>query len=169
MAIDNLVREAATQEHCRQLAPYMKAADVRELRASGLNPLEALEASLDLSEGTSAFVLGGKVVAISGVAALPRVSDPQGESVGTTTCGTATCGIVWALTVPLSGWKKAFWKMSQELILEYQRRFLLLTNFCDVENTETIRYLKKLGFVFIRREEQFGVGRKPFYQFVRIR
>ena len=136
-------RETATREHCRQLAPFMKEADMREVRlASGLSPLEALEVSLDLSEEADAFVLGKQVVALSGVAALPRVSDPQEESVGTATCGTTTCGIVWALTVPLSGWKKTFWNISQEVILEYQRRFLALTNYCDVDNTETIRYLK---------------------------
>ena len=156
----NLIIESATKEHCQQLAPHMKAADVREVRlASGLSPLETLEASLVVSQRASTFFLEGQVVALSGVAAL---------DMGTATCNTATCGIVWALTAPLTGWEKTFWKVSQKMISDYQKMFPLLTNFCDVENTETIRYLKKLGFVFLRRDDHFGVEEKPFYQFVRI-
>ena len=174
MEMLELIRETATREHCRQLAPRMKEADIQEVRrASGLTPLEALETSLDLSREANAFILRPsglkpkgpprvalkpKVVAISGVAPHPK----EGS------VGTVTCGIVWALTASLSGWEKTFWKTSQELILEYEKKFLLLMNFCDVDNKETIRYLKRLGFVFIRRVEEFGVEKRPFYQFVRI-
>ena len=171
MAMSNLIIEPTTREHCRSLAPRMKAADVREVRlASGLDPFEALEASLVVSQQASAVLLEGQVVALSGVAAPVDYKSEMGTATcGTATCGTATCGIVWALTAPLTGWEKTFWKASQQMIASYQEEFPLLTNFCDVDNKETIGYLKRLGFIFLRREEQFGVAEKPFYQFVRIR
>ena len=159
MSSFKMTLEPATLYHCQQLALHMKEADVREVRlASGLSPLAALEASLNISQKASALLLEDKVMALSGIA-----SSYEG------TLKSKTLGIIWALTVPLSGWEKTFWKVSQQLTADYQKMFPLLTNFCDVENTETIRYLKRLGFVFLRREEHFGVEEKPFYQFVRIR
>ena len=158
--MSKIISVPATRDHCQQLAPYMKTADVREVKlASGLVPLKALETSLDLSEQATAFLMQGRVVAISGVVRLDTLCLDT---------GVLGPGIVWALTAPLSGWKKTFWEKSQEIIFKYQKAFPLLTNYCDVNNKETICYLSRLGFVFIRREEQFGTAKKPFYQFVRI-
>ena len=41
-------------------------------------------------------------------------------------------------------------------------------NYVDERNTTSIRWLKHLGFVLIKRIEDYGVGKKPFYEFVRI-
>ena len=40
--------------------------------------------------------------------------------------------------------------------------------FVDERNTTSIRWLTHLGFVLIKRIEDYGVGKKPFYEFVRI-
>ena len=41
-------------------------------------------------------------------------------------------------------------------------------NYVDARNITSIKWLKHLGFVLIKRVEEFGVGKKPFYEFVRI-
>ena len=51
---------------------------------------------------------------------------------------------------------------------EKNKEYPLLVNYVDARNKVAIRWLRFLGFTFIRKIEKYGVGRKPFYEFVRI-
>ena len=58
-----------TDAHLQQLAPHLRPADVAEVDAScGLAPLEALRASVAVSEEAWAGLVDGEVVAVFGVA-----------------------------------------------------------------------------------------------------
>ena len=47
-------------------------------------------------------------------------------------------------------------------------QYSLLLNYVDADNTVSMKWLKSLGFKFIKLLD-YGVGQKPFYQFVRIK
>ena len=46
--------------------------------------------------------------------------------------------------------------------------YCVLTNHVDARNTLHIRWLKWMGFTFLRRIERHGAESRPFYEFVRI-
>ena len=143
----------ATIEHAHQLAPVMKAADREEVKAaSGLEPLEVLLKSLELSEKAYAIVVGGEVIAIGGLVPLTR-----------------NVGIPWGLTSDkIALYPKQFCKIAKELIKGFHKSYPLLTNFCDAQNTTTIRWLKWGGFRFVATVLEFGVAKIPFVQFVSL-
>ena len=47
-------------------------------------------------------------------------------------------------------------------------KYPLLTNAVDEEYKVSIDWLRFLGFTFLKRHETWGVGNKPFLEFVRI-
>ena len=140
----------ARREHAYQLAPHMKQVDREEVKAaSGLEPLEVLLKSLELSEKACAILAENEVIAMGG---LVRLNE--------------TTGIPWALTSDKIGlYPKEFCKIIKGLIQEFHQRYPLLTNFCDVRNTTTIRWLKWCGFQFVSRIPEYGVIKTPFLQF----
>ena len=139
----------ATTEHAYQLAPHMKQADREEVKAaSGLEPLEVLLKSLELSEKAYALLAGDEVIALGGLVPL-----------------TKQIGIPWALTSDkIALYPKQFCRITKELIKGFHKSYPLLTNFCAARNTTTIRWLKWCGFQVVATLPEFGVGKKPFVQ-----
>ena len=45
----------------------------------------------------------------------------------------------------------------------------MIWNYVDARNVVHIKWLKWLGFTIINKHNQFGIGRIPFYEFVKIR
>lgn len=137
----------AKTEHAHQLGPHMKHADREEVKAaSGLEPLEVLLKSLELSEKAYALVAEGEVIALGGVV---RLND--------------TTGIPWALTSDkIALYPKQLCRITKELIKVFHKSYPLLTNFCDARNTTTIRWLKWCGFQFVAEIAEYGVAKKPF-------
>ena len=140
----------ATTEHAYQLAPHMKQADREEVKAaSGLEPLEVLLKSLELSEKAYALLAGDEVIALGGLVPL-----------------TEQIGIPWALTSDkIALYSKQFCRITKELIKGFHKKYPLLTNFCDARNTTTIRWLKYCGFKFVTETPEFRVARIRFLQF----
>ena len=141
-------------EHAYQLAPVMKHADREEVKAaSGLEPLEVLLKSLELSEKAYAIMVRDEVIALGGLVPL-----------------TAQIGIPWALTSDkIALYPKQFCKITKELIKGFHKTYPLLTNFCDARNATTIRWLKWCGFKFIGTISNYGVKKIPFVQFVSVK
>ena len=139
-------------EHAYQLAPVMKQADREEVKAaSGLEPLEVLLKSLELSEKAYAIMAGDEVIVLGGLVPL-----------------TEQIGIPWGLTSDkIALYPKQFCKIIKELIKGFHKRYPLLTNFCDARNTTTIRWLKWCGFRFIDAIPSYGVEKIPFVQFIK--
>lgn len=143
----------ATYADCIALAPNLREEDVLELSlSSGEAPLDALIGSLQVSEECNAIISDdGDVIGMFGVATIDE-----------------TLGSPWLLGAPgIKDIAREFIAGSKAWVESVQERYPILVNFVHEENLVAIRWLQKLGFIFIRRIEDYGAGEAPFYEFVR--
>lgn len=142
----------ATLEDVVALSLTMRQGDIDEVAASnGISPYEALLLGYEVSDATSVFE-DGKVVAMYGCAG-------AGDGIGSP----------WLLgSDRLAHLKKELLTRPIKWLEEKNKEYPLLVNYVDARNKVAIRWLRFLGFTFIRKIEKYGVGRKPFYEFVRI-
>lgn len=138
----------ANYEDCKELAPRLRQADVKELKYScGKEPLQALQASFSISEKAWAVIYKDKVIALFG---LVRRAD---------------IGVPWMMASDeLKEIQKSFLSECKNYLNEMSEGCSLLTNYVWVGNTVHIKWLKWLGFTFLEPIE-YGVARKPFIQF----
>ena len=144
----------ARKKDCKQLAKVMREADAREVKAShGHTPYEALLNSYKKSYTCSSWVFNGKVIAMCGVARLDKHT-----------------GSPWLLgsdeLVNTPSVTFALLRESTKWIERKQRNHPLLMNYVHAENEASLKWLKYLGFRFIRKVE---LSNEPFYEFVRIK
>lgn len=142
-------------EDIKPLAENLRKADIEELAAStGLTPEVALRLSVSVSEEANTIVLeDGTVVGIFG---LSHMSD--------------TVGCPWLVgTDLLPTIRTAFLRGSKAWIEEKNEEYPVLTNYVHAKNETAIQWLRFLGFNFINLIEEHGVGKEPFYEFVRIK
>jgi hypothetical protein len=45
----------------------------------------------------------------------------------------------------------------------------LLFNYVHAENPKAIRWLQWMGFTMVRLVPEYGVGKKPFYEFIKVK
>lgn len=84
------------------------------------------------------------------------------------TCEVAPVAI-WLLGTPGLSWVKIpFLRQCRGWLDTLQETHPLLYNYVDARNTLHIKWLRWLGFTFIRRIDHHGMQRLPFYEFVRI-
>lgn len=147
--------ELATQAHVDYLAPRLRQADKDEIKALGCDPQKGLQESFECSEP-----------AFSGV-------DEQGNCVimfGATTYVPGILAMLWMLSSDdIYKHRIQFLKESRKYLDELNKRWPILFNFCDVRNTDHIRWMQWLDYTFINRHECFGQEQRPFYEFVRVR
>lgn len=138
----------------RHLGLNMREADAKEVFAtSGEEPWVALANSVEASLTTWLFFGDGKPLCAAGVSQL-----------------TETIGIPWLLCaknireVP----NKIFMDCSKALMEEWSQHFVVLTNYVDVRNKVSERWLQNLGFVK-KETEPFGFSQLPFtrYEYTR--
>lgn len=137
------------------VAPKLRQQDVDEVKASsGLEPLEALQLSCLYSVEVNAIVASdGEVIGLFGVTKTPDF----------------LVGCPWLLASDrLPEIRKDFLPQSLLWVKRINKQFPVLRNYVDQRNTKAIRWLKYLGFTFVDLIEDYGVGKKPFYEFVRI-
>jgi hypothetical protein len=48
-------------------------------------------------------------------------------------------------------------------------KYPILVNACDADYTKAINWLRFVGFTFIKKHDKWGVGDRPFLEFVRIK
>ncbi|MCA2979537.1 MAG: hypothetical protein INH37_14775 [Myxococcaceae bacterium] len=78
-------------------------------------------------------------------------------------------GVPWLVATPaLIPHAVPFLRRCAPFLDEMQRRYPLLVNYTDARNTVHHRWLRWLGFTFIRRHERMGAAGIPFIEFVRI-
>lgn len=144
----------ATKVDCNFLAPRLRSEDVQEIKASsGLKPRAALLRGLRMS-AECYVMLRPDLVPFGIVGVAPH---PDNFS-----------GIVWMLaTDDIETRRYHFLRRSLPVLKDLHTRWPLLTNAVDERNTVHRAWLKWLGFIFLRRIPNFGVGKLPFIEFVR--
>lgn len=142
----------AKLEDVKELSKIMRQGDVDEVAASnGLTPYEALLLGYKLSAAISVLE-DGQIVAMYGCA-------HQGNGVGSP----------WMLgSDRVPHLKKELLTRPVEWLKEVNKEIPLLVNYVDARNKAAIRWLKFLGFTFVRCIPDYGVAGIPFYEFVRI-
>jgi len=144
----------STFQDCRDMAPNLREQDVNEIMASsGSQPFEALWASFDASEECFTIIHeDGDIAGMFGVSYNGHFASP------------------WLLgTDKLTETKRVMLPVAAKWVEEKVDQYSLLLNYVDVDNTVSRKWLKSLGFKFIKLIDDYGVGKKPFYQFVRIK
>ena len=139
------------------LAPKLRAADLRELAAASKEtPLSLLEHGIASSNPCYAIVdTHDAPIALFGASPDTR---------------RANAGLVWLLASDeLVKYSLVFLRHGRTWLDRLHERYELLWNYVDARNEEHIRWLQWCGFTFLRRVEEHGVERRPFYQFARRR
>lgn len=138
---------------CDDLAPRMRAQDAKEVwHSHGMTPFEALSFSfMRAVEANTIISDDGEIIGMFGVGQFaPNV------------------GIPWLLASDgLPKVAKEFIPQSQQWIERVHERYDLLFNYVYANNTTSIRWLKWLGFSFIRKIDDFGTNPAPFIEFAR--
>ncbi|UYO52498.1 phage protein Gp13 family protein [Rhodopseudomonas palustris] len=79
-------------------------------------------------------------------------------------------GIVWMVsTDEITNHKFEFLTRCRPYVEALNDRYPIITNMVDARNTLHHRWLKWLGFSFLRRIEQWGARSVPFYEFARMK
>lgn len=149
----NLHYRPARFEDCREIAPLMRSQDAKEVfYSNGLNPLRALQESYRVSQICNTVIhKDGSAVGMFGLSINDVFASP------------------WLLgTDKLTEVPKQFIPQAQEWVEDMNDKYPLLINFVHAENTVSKRWLKSLGFEFIKLDKEYGAGKQPFYQFVRM-
>lgn len=148
----------ATLADAKRVAERLREADRQEvLAAGGVDPRIVLPSYV--LEGREVYAAG---LAEDGLAEILWGVDPIPY------CDNAA--VVWMLSTDrLYDYPVEFVVRAKEGFEQLHQRFELLTNFIDARNERHIKWLKWLGFKFLRRIERFGVQSLPFYEFASYR
>tara|TARA_Y100001938_G_C8052372_1_gene412524 strand:- start:709 stop:1185 length:477 start_codon:yes stop_codon:yes gene_type:complete len=141
-------------EDVEYLAPRLRDEDVAEAQAhSGVSAYDALKIGFENCLNCGTGVLKDEPILMFGASQiLPDV------------------GMVWMLgTDKIAEGRVSVLRQSKEWLAELHEEFELLFNYVDARNEVHIKWLKWLGFSFINLHPEFGVGKLPFYEIVRIR
>jgi hypothetical protein len=145
----------STQSDVEYLCDNLRPEDREEVLASHGSTREALQAGFDESEECWTITVKD-TGEIAGIYGLARYDDDA--------------AVPWLLTTPAI--KKVwlpFLRGSRKWVEEANQKYPLLTNAVDADYTVAINWLRFVGFTFIKKHEKWGVGNKPFLEFVRIR
>lgn len=146
----------ATLEDAVYVGTNLRESDRLEVLAScGSSPLEAVVTSFKTSLKSWCVVDAGRPVFIFGLALWPDDTN---------------VGIPWMLaTDHIEKCPRAYSRKGLEFVNEMQSMFPVLTNCTDERNTKIRRWLGWMGFKELQVIHEYGVGKKPFVQFVRYR
>lgn len=132
----------------------LRVEDRRELSVVGLTDPKFLEDAC-LLEGQMMFTIkyNGKVLAVFGRSTYPPEPDTA---------------IIWLLAGKRSGrhWRY-FVRNTNNILSLLGDGYMFFRNVKDFRNKKQIAWLRRLGFHFIEREEDFGGSGLPFIHFVR--
>ena len=135
----------------------MRIEDVEELRAqSGNTPKEGLFFCFFMSKPCMTIVSRhGNPIGMWGAV-------PMGNSAGR----------IWMLGCEAmledTSDKYTFLRESKKELAKLHDQYPLLANVVDARNAVHVRWLRWMGFTFIKKHPQWGPERRMFYEFVRI-
>ncbi len=134
------------------LADKIRQADLDEIKASdNVGAVEALMTPFEYRGHRTWSVIGTDEEYVIGMFGSVPTLDPD-------------YGIAWLLSSEeLFKYKKEFIKQSPQWVDEMGKGYRYLYNYVDCRNEKSIKWLMYLGFNTIRREEEYGKGKMPFY------
>jgi hypothetical protein len=143
---------APTHDDIVELVRTMRQADIDEIWAASMtSPYDALVRSVKVSRDTYAGKMDDEVVCIFGVAPVTVLG---------------TIGIPWMLASDLlPQHSRAFLRANRPYIHEMRNKYSLLINFVDARNTDSVRWLRWLGFDVARFPTTYGPYGLPFFRF----
>tara|TARA_R100001594_G_scaffold84371_2_gene118893 strand:+ start:722 stop:1174 length:453 start_codon:yes stop_codon:yes gene_type:complete len=87
-------------------------------------------------------------------------------------CGVVNGGVIWMVSTDAlfdnRKYKIQLIRKGREWVDNLLKSYKVLYNFVYAENKSAIKWLKSLGFTFIKYHEEYGMQGKPFYEFLRI-
>lgn len=143
-------------EDADRLAGKLRQVDRREIQAAtGEEPVLMLRQGISWSDPCyTIMTVTDQPVAMFGV--VPDSHTPD-------------LGRIWLLgSDELVGYSHTFLRHSRKWIEKLHERYFTLWNYVDARNEVHIRWLKWCGFILLRRIEEYGVERRPFYEFERV-
>lgn len=145
----------AQPSHIHHIATHMREADRHEVWASHRHsPLEALEASLNVSRMAWCCLVEGKPAFMWGVA-------DCGSSVLT------SYGTPWLLgTENILAVGREFVRQCRTYVAVMQKPYDVLINYVHAENVVSLRWLKWCGF---QPGERVQINNESFYRFWRVK
>ena len=145
----------ATRQDALELAPLLRQADIMEIEAaSGLSPEAALLHGVECGRPTLSFVdpKGG----LAGMFGVTPTDDPL-------------VGAVWMLSSgAIERYPIHFLRRCRPWVDKFHEAYPVLMNYVDQRNDVHIRWLKWMGFTFVRLVP-YGVNQLPFYEIVRVK
>lgn len=138
--------------HIAALVADMRQADIDEVTAATGGDLgQIVRDSVAASVGPRTALIDGEVACIFGVAPLAGLLGDVGAP--------------WMLgTTVLDRHPGALMRRCRGYVAEMAARYPRLVNFVDVRNTRSVRWLKRLGFVF-HPAAPYGAAGLPFHRF----
>lgn len=136
------------------LKDNLRPEDAAEVTASHGSPQQAMQESFDASDECWTIIVSDtqEIAGMYGVCRQDNIT-----------------GVIWLLTAPpITKVWLPFLRGSRKWVKEMNKKYPLLTNAVDEEYKVSIDWLRFLGFTFLKRHETWGVGTKPFLEFVRI-
>ena len=144
----------STQSDVDYLANNLRPEDREEVLASHGSTEDALQIGFDESDECWTIVVTD-TEEIAGMYGVGTLGDGVGEP--------------WLLTAPaLAKIWIPFLRQSKQWVKDINKKYPVLTNAVDEDYKVSIKWLQFVGFTFIKRHETWGVGNKPFLEFVRI-
>jgi len=144
----------ATREHAVKLAARMRASDLRELRALGLDPFVALYDGIKVSRDAVTGLVDGRVLGMFGVAVYVPLSDE---------------GCPWFLgSYEVPQHSRAFLRFCKTGLSHIAPQYSLLVNYVDARYPEAVRWVRWLGFT-VDAPEPRGPHGVLFHRFWRVR
>lgn len=141
----------ATEDHAEYIAAFMREADRLELEASGRNPLDAMLRGWRTSTLRKTVLVDTRPAVMFGVAPLSAIGGH---------------GSPWLLgTRDALRLKRNFLVTSSGYVRRMLRLYPQLTNYVDVRNRASIRWLRWLGFTLLD-PVPIGIHGELFHPFV---
>lgn len=148
---EGVVLKRATKRHASALGRIMRPSDVEEVKASGgFLPEVAVRLSINRSlEAWAAYSRDGKLLCVFGVCHPQVILGVE-------------LHIAWMLgSVHIAEHRRDFWSASKKIVNLLRGKYRFLTNMVQGTNTVSLRWLKRLGFVFAPLE-QWGIENRLF-------
>lgn len=146
----------ATVADAEYIAPRLREADVRECDALLAAP-PVLVIPLAIQEGRHVWTFGadGEPVGLFGVDRSPACE---------------RVGVVWMCSTPvIERYPYQFLHASRQVVDELNGIYPVLTNLVDARNTLHHRWLRWMGFSFLRTIDRWGARSLPFHEFARLK